>query len=106
MISTAEGGGAVLNWEPKLGILGYDHRVRGFVLDNVPRHRACGHGQRRRQIHLARPAASRKISVLRADHDLVGTRRYSRPGIDARATTRLDHARTRLLENLDIALAF
>src|SRR5208282_262633 len=28
--------------EPKLGILGYDHRVRGFVLDNVPRHRACG----------------------------------------------------------------
>src|SRR5260370_28046058 len=80
-------------------------RVRGLILDNVPSHRASGHGQRRRQIELPRPAASGEISVLSADHNLFGTRRYSRPRIDASATTRLDHVCARLFENLDIAFA-
>src|SRR5207244_6311872 len=73
--------------------------------DNVPSHRARGHGQRRRQVELPRPAASGKISVLRADRDLVGTRRYSRPRIDARPTTRLDHVCAGFLENLNVAFA-
>ena len=100
MISWTEGVATVPNWE-----LRHSHRVRGFVRDNVSRHRARGHGQRRRQVHLSGPAASGKVSVLRADHDLIGTRRYSRPGIDARATTRLDHVRAGYLKNLDVALA-
>src|ERR1700675_4636881 len=80
-------------------------RVRGLILDNVPRHGAGCHRQRRRQIQLPRPAASGKVSVLRADRDLVGTRRYPRPRIDARPTARLNHVRAGLLENLDVAFA-
>src|SRR5216684_1427403 len=80
-------------------------RVRGLILDNVPSHRASGHGQRRRQIELPRPAASGEISVLSADHNLLGTRRNSRPRIDARPTTRLDHVCAGFLENLDVAFA-
>src|ERR1700674_2295813 len=80
-------------------------RVRGLILDNVPSHGAGGHRQRRRQIELPRPAASGKISVLSADHNLLGTRRNSRPRIDARPTTRLDHVCAGLLENLDVAFA-
>src|ERR1700674_5508737 len=80
-------------------------RVRGRILDNVSSHRAGCHGQRRRQVQLPRPAASGKISVLRADHNLLRTRRYSRPRIDARSTARLDHVCAGFLENLDVALA-
>src|ERR1700675_2024706 len=80
-------------------------RVRGLILDNVPSHRARCHGQRRRQVQLSRPAASGKVSVLRTDDDLVGTRRYPWPRIDARPTARFDHVCAGFLENLDIAFA-
>src|ERR1039457_7185985 len=79
--------------------------VQWLVLDNISRHSARRYSQWRRQVHLPRPAASGKISVLRADHHLIGTRRYSRPRIDARAATRLDHARASLLEDFEIAAA-
>src|ERR1019366_5194877 len=38
-------------------------------------------------------------------HNLLGARRYSRPRIDARATTRFEHTRARLFEDLDVASA-
>src|SRR5579859_5639757 len=79
--------------------------VQGMVFDDIPRHRARSHGERRCQIHLARPAASGKVAVLRADHHLIGARRYARPRIDARATTGLDHTRAGFFENLDVTPA-
>src|SRR5580693_1801265 len=77
----------------------------GLILDNVSRHRARRHRQRRRQIHLPRPAPSREISILRADYNLIRTRRYSRPRIDARPATRFNQMRAGFLENLDVAAA-
>src|SRR5271166_5167400 len=90
----------VLNWE-----FWECARVRRVVLNNVPSHRARSHGQRGCQIHLAWPAASGEVPVLRADHDLIGTRGYSRSRVDACAATRLDHVRARLLEDFEVTLA-
>ncbi len=85
------------------------HRVLSslarLVLHDVTRHSAGCDRQRACQIHLSRPAASGKIAVLRADDDLVWTAGHSRPCVDARATTWLNHARAGFFENLEIALA-
>src|ERR1700722_20809973 len=64
------------------------HQLLGlarFVLDDIARHCAGGHGQRRREIHLARPAAPGEGAGLRADYDLIGTRGNSGAGVDAGA---------------------
>src|SRR5215471_11179527 len=76
-----------------------------LVLDDVACDSACRHCQRTRQIHLPRAAASWEVTILRADHHLVRPLRNSRPGINARAATRLDHVRAGFLENVEIALA-
>src|SRR5579863_2241145 len=79
--------------------------ARRFVLHDVACQRACRNRQRTRQIHLPRPAASWKVAILRADHDLVRTRRNARSGVDACAAAWLDNVRACLLEDLEIALA-
>src|SRR5271154_4381382 len=76
-----------------------------LVLHDISRHRARGDGERRSQIHLSRTAAPRKVAVLRADHHLIGTRRNSRPRVDAGSATGLDHDRAGFLKHIDIALA-
>src|SRR5258706_8703897 len=76
-----------------------------LVLHDVPRHRARRDRQRRSQIHLSRTATPGEVAVLCADHYLIGTRRNSWPRVDACSTTRLNHMRPGLLEDLDIAFA-
>src|SRR5260370_17316648 len=56
------------------------------------------------EIHLARPAASGKVTVLSADHDLIRTGGNSRSGVDAGATAGFEHDRTGLFEYIQIAL--
>src|ERR1700678_2612020 len=75
------------------------------VLNNVTRNCARSHRKRRCQVHLSRPASTREISVLCADHDLIRTRRYSGPCIDARATTRFNYMCARFLKNFKEARA-
>src|SRR5882757_1441977 len=74
-----------------------------FELHDIPGHRACGHGERRSQIHLSRPASSWKVAVLRTDHDLVRAGRDSGAGVDAGAAARFDHVGAGFFENLQIA---
>ena len=49
-----------------------------FVLHDVARDGAGRYGQRTRQVHLPRTAASREVAILRADHHLIG--RVETPG--------------------------
>src|SRR6267143_6419056 len=79
-------------------------RLAGLVLYDVARHGARGHRQRTRQVHLSWPAAPGKVSVLGADDDLLRPGRNPRPGIDAGTAARLNHPRTRSLEDLQVAL--
>src|ERR1022692_5277574 len=72
----------------------------------MPGHRARRHGKGTGQVHLPWPTTPRKIPVLRADYYLLRPRRHSRPGVDARAATRLDHVRPSFLENVEITLAY
>jgi hypothetical protein len=48
--------------------------LSGLVFHDMPRDGACRYRKRRCQVHLSRPAAAREVAVLRADHNLVGTR--------------------------------
>ena len=72
----------------------------GLVFHDIPGHGTGRDRQRRRQVHLSRAAPPGEISILSADHDLVGTGRYSRTGVDARTATGLDDLRSGLLESL------
>src|SRR5579862_6379805 len=76
-----------------------------FILNDVTGNGAGCDRERASQIHLSRAAAAGKITVLRADYDLLWPRRHSRPGIDAGAATGLDHVRPRLLKYVEISLA-
>src|SRR5580704_8799396 len=76
-----------------------------FVLDDMSRHSTRRHGQRTSQVHLAWPAASGEISVLRADHNLLRPGCHPWPGVDACSAARLDHVRSSLLEDFEIAFA-
>src|SRR5580658_7914379 len=80
-------------------------RLARLILHNVARNCARRDRQRRSQIHLSRTAAPREVAVLRADHNLIRSRRNTRPRVDARSATRLDHNRPSLLEYSEIALA-
>src|SRR5260370_23235099 len=73
-----------------------------LVLYDVPCHGARGHGQRAAQIHLTRTAAAGEVAVLRADDDLVSSRRDSGAGIDAGSATGLNDVRARLLEHFQV----
>src|SRR5271157_5026736 len=79
--------------------------ARRFALHNVTRDRAGCHRQRTRQIHLPWTTAPGEIAVLRADHDLVGPRRNSRPSVDTGAATWLDHRCASLAEDVEIPFA-
>src|ERR1700676_4102000 len=76
-----------------------------LVFHDVSRNRAGCNRERGGQVHLSGPASAGEIPVLCADHHLVGARRNSRAGVDARSATGLDHLRTRLLENVNVAFA-
>src|ERR1039457_3550292 len=79
--------------------------TRRFVLDDVAGDGAGRHRQRTGQVHLPRTAAPGKVSVLRADHHLVGTRGDTRSGIDAGPAARLNHLRAGSAEDVEVALA-
>src|ERR1051326_3156309 len=81
-------------------------RLARLVLHNVTRHGARSHRVGTGQIHEPRPAAPGKVAVLRADHHLIGSRGNAWTRVDARAAARLDHDCTRVLENVEITLAY
>src|ERR1044071_3880311 len=57
----------------------------------------------RGQIEFARPAATGEIAILRADRHGFSRLRRTRPGVDARAATRINQLRSGLLKNLYVA---
>jgi len=69
------------------------------VFDDVPSYGAGRDSQRTCEVHLTRTAASRKVSVLRADDDLVRPYGHTRPGVDASPATRLDNFHSCFLED-------
>ena len=77
----------------------------GCVFHDVARDCAGRDCEGRRQIHLAGTAAAGEVAVLRADHNLVGTRGNARAGVDAGSATGFDHVSPRLLEDLEITSA-
>src|SRR5262245_45766299 len=78
----------------------------GLIFHDVSGHSAVGYCIRTGQVHLARPAASGKVAVLGADHDLIRARGNSRPGVDAGAAAGLDYDGAGLLEDIQIALGY
>src|SRR5581483_630841 len=83
------------------GFAGFCGEIFGDVSgDGAGRHRV-GAGE----VHLSWSAAAGEVAVLRADHDLVGTRRDSRTSIDARSAAWLNDFRSRLAKDFKIAFA-
>src|SRR6185437_11037002 len=76
-----------------------------LVLNDVSRNRGRRHRERACQIHLTWAATSGKIAVLRANNDLIASRRNPRTGIDTGSATRLNDVRPGPLEQVQIALA-
>src|SRR5689334_16405504 len=94
---------------PLFGVVGARlcccHLVLRFVLHDVPRNGACRDGIWAGKVHLSRPAATGKITVLRADDDLVAAGGDPRAGVDAGAAARLNYDGACLLEDIEISLA-
>ena len=77
----------------------------GLVLRDVSGDRARGYSVGTGKIHLPRSAASGEVTILRADHDLVGTSRDSRSRIDTSSAAGFNYSRAGFLKNVEITLA-
>src|SRR5215831_8900958 len=77
----------------------------GLIFHDVSCDCAGGDGVRTCKVHLSGAAAAGEITVLGADHDLVGTRRDARAGVDAGAAARLNHNCSCSLKDVQVTLA-
>src|SRR5579859_193286 len=91
-------------WDQCSGFYQFSLTCR-LVLGDISRDGARSNREWTRQIHLSRSAAAGEVAILRANHDLIRPRRYSRTGVDAGAATRLDHGCAGFLEDIQVALA-
>src|ERR1044072_6619983 len=74
-----------------------------FRIYDLAGYRGGGDDVRGGPVELAWAAATRKISMLRADRHRCRGRRGTRTGVDARSTRRIDQPRARALEEFDVS---